>query len=288
MEIFIAPSIKSFDLNPTHPGPLPRASFHTSANQKNRTQRKQGGERACARSATNEVGARLQKSASGEQDELTKAGDMLQGQKVVASFCAQGARKLRPLRSASRSSLNGLASESRPSENERPRFFDCRKWKTTARPRKTLPGSLDRGRAKSKWKCSEAPFVELRGYCKLPSCVCDSRRLRQSGRAAAGHRSCGGAAAPAAHVAGKRACPTLDSSSKKDLETCGKHRELKRKLSTRAPTQRKARAREEPSPGPPASETDARPLGHQPRGGAPARPTVQPRPRRPDLESAQV
>ena len=33
MEIFIAPSIKSFDLNPTHPGPLPRASFHTSANQ---------------------------------------------------------------------------------------------------------------------------------------------------------------------------------------------------------------------------------------------------------------
>ena len=33
MEIFIAPSIKSFDLNPTHPGPLPRVSFHTSANQ---------------------------------------------------------------------------------------------------------------------------------------------------------------------------------------------------------------------------------------------------------------
>ena len=39
-------------------------------------------------------------------------------------------------------------------------------------------------------------------------------------------------------------------------------------------TQNKARAREEPSPGPPASETDARPLGHQPRGGAPARPRL--------------
>ena len=39
-------------------------------------------------------------------------------------------------------------------------------------------------------------------------------------------------------------------------------------------TQTKARAREEPSPGPPASETDARPLGHQPRGGAPARPQL--------------
>ena len=34
---------------------------------------------------------------------------MLQGQRVAASFCAQGARKLRPLRSASRSSPNGLA-----------------------------------------------------------------------------------------------------------------------------------------------------------------------------------
>ena len=49
-----------------------------------------------------------------------------------------------------------------------------------------------------------------------------------------------------------------------EQETRGKHRELKRKLSERAPTQRKARAREEPSPGP------------------------QPRPRGPDLESAQI
>ena len=42
----------------------------------------------------------------------------------------------------------------------------------------------------------------------------------------------------------------------------------------RALTQRKACAREEPSPGPPASETDAGPPGHQPRGGAPARPRL--------------
>ena len=67
--------------------------------------------------------------------------------------------------------------------------------------------------------------------------------------------------------------PNLDSSSKTDLETRRKYRELKRKLSERALTQRKARAREEPSPGPPASETDARPPGHQPRG-APARPRL--------------
>ena len=73
--------------------------------------------------------------------------------------------------------------------------------------------------------------------------------------------------------------PRLDSSSKTDLETCGKYRELKRKLSERALTQRKARAREEPSPGPPASETDARPPGHQPRGGAPAAKRARPRKR---------
>ena len=58
MEIFVAPSIKSFDLNPTHPGPLPRASFHTSANQQiERSESKAA--RGRARSATNEVGDRL-------------------------------------------------------------------------------------------------------------------------------------------------------------------------------------------------------------------------------------
>ena len=68
MEIFIATSIKSFDLNPTHPGPLPRASFHTSANQQiERSESKA----ARARRATDEVGDRLQKSASSDQDELT-------------------------------------------------------------------------------------------------------------------------------------------------------------------------------------------------------------------------
>ena len=187
MEIFIATSIKSFDLNPTHPGPLPRASFHTSANQQiERSESKAA--RGRARRATNEVGDALQKSASSDQDELTKAGDMLQGQRVVASFCAQGARKLRPLRSASRSTLNGSAmiSSSRLAELQHAppawkfcavqsqerfdgenaqradqakmngrRFFDCRKWKTTARPRKTLPGSPDQGQKNKRARGTE-------------------------------------------------------------------------------------------------------------------------------------
>ena len=93
-----------------------------------------------------------------------------------------------------------------------------------------------------------------------------------------GRRSCGGAP-PRPHEAltqkarkfnARKFGPNLGPSSKADLETCGKYKELNRKL--RAPTRRKARAREEPSPGPPATETDARPPGHQPRGGAPARP----------------
>ena len=68
MEIFIATSIKSFDLNPTHPGPLPRVSFHTSATNKSNAAKAARGR---ARRATNEVGDRLQKSASSDQDELT-------------------------------------------------------------------------------------------------------------------------------------------------------------------------------------------------------------------------
>ena len=78
MEIFIATSNKSFDLNPTHPGPLPRDSFHTSA--------------------TEQIERSESKAARGDWQ---AASDMSQGPRVAASFCAQGARKLRPLRSAS-------------------------------------------------------------------------------------------------------------------------------------------------------------------------------------------
>ena len=85
MEIFIATSIKSFDLNPTHPGPLPRVSFRTSTTQQiERSESKAA--RGRARSATDEVGDELQKSASSEQDKL--AG----GKRYVAgaeSSCAQ-------------------------------------------------------------------------------------------------------------------------------------------------------------------------------------------------------
>ena len=94
MEIFIATSIKSFDLNPTHPGPLPRVSFHTSATEQiERSESKAA--RGRARSATDEVGDELQKSKIGEQRTRQI------GRRQAICCNAQGARKLRPLRSAS-------------------------------------------------------------------------------------------------------------------------------------------------------------------------------------------
>ena len=98
-----------------------------------------------------------------------------------------------------------------------------------------------------------------------------------------GHRSCGGApprprptrgqeglTQKARKCSARNICPSLDSRSKTDLET---QRAEKKAFRGRADSA-KARAREEPSPGPPASKTDARPPGHQPRGGAPARPRL--------------
>ena len=171
------------------------------------------------------------------------------------------------------------------------RFFDCRKWKTTARPRKTLPGSPDQG--KKNQRAQEEPSRDHpqgpRGSGsapRLPSWGCAGTAGCPAASATRRLSSC--LAADGGHALGlankwvfersrrSRTRPSIQTwiRTAKQLETCGKYRELKRKLSERALTQRKARAREEPSPGPPASETDARPPGHQPRGGAPARPRL--------------
>ena len=119
----------------------------------------------------------------------------------------------------------------------------------------------------------QAPFMGLRGYCRLPSCICDSRRLSFCLAAVGGHApgwpTSGSSSAPEGHERAHQSELGFEQQNR-----FRKYRELKRKLSERALTQRKARAREEPSPGPPASETDARPPGHQPRGGAPARPRL--------------
>ena len=82
MEIFIATSIKSFDLNPTHPGPPPRVSFHTSPTNKSN---------AAKQSATDEVGDELQKSASSERDKLAGGKQYVARAESSCEFlCARG------------------------------------------------------------------------------------------------------------------------------------------------------------------------------------------------------
>ena len=64
-----------------------------------------------------------------------------------------------------------------------------------SRPRKkTSAGGTKPGppaRTERKWKCSEAPFMGLRGRCRLPSCICNSRRLSICLAAPMGATSCG-------------------------------------------------------------------------------------------------
>ena len=161
------------------------------------------------------------------------------------------------------------------------RFFDCGSGKPRrghekhclAARIKTSARGRNRAVATRKDREEAEVLLGLRGYS---SCICDPRRLSSCLAADGGRPRVGqqvGLRAPQ-KVTNAPINPNLDSSSKTDLETCRKYRELTRKLSERALTQRKARAREEPSPGPPASETDARPPGHQPRGGASARPRL--------------
>ena len=155
------------------------------------------------------------------------------------------------------------------------RFFDCRKWikakKTSAR---------GRNRAVTTRKDQEEVEV-LRGSLHGVARVLQAAKLHlrvQEAVPLPGCRRGPGLANKWVFERPRRSRtrPSIRTwiQAATDLETRRKFRELKRKLSERALTQRKARAREEPSPGPPASETDARPPGHQPRGGAPARPRL--------------
>ena len=69
------------------------------------------------------------------------------------------------------------------------RFFDCWKWKTTARPRKTLPGSRIKAKKTSAREepsrdhpqgprgSGGAPRLPSWGCAGAAGCICDSRRL---------------------------------------------------------------------------------------------------------------
>ena len=87
--------------------------------------------------------------------------------------------------------------------------------------------------------------------------------------------------------AGKRPCPNLDSSSATDIETRGKHRAEKKAFRARADSAQSAR-QGGIEPGTTRfrdGRTTTRPPAPRRDHGAP---TAQPRPRGPDLESAQI
>ena len=178
---------------------------------------------------------------------------------MISSSClaeVQRPRQLRcsaPRKAKSVSTAKVLRERIKRTDDKRlPRFLDCRKWKSTARPQTALRNYDGPGAARFRDGRTTARPLKLRGPA-APAAARGHEPLTQK----------------ALKLTSRKICPNGF-----EQETCGKHTELKRKLSERAPTQRNARAREEPSPGPPASETDARPLGHQPRGGTPARPRL--------------
>ena len=167
-----------------------------------------------------------------------------------------------------------------------PRAFRSRKCsesrpppvETTARPQKHCPGheKNKRGgaepgppaRTERKRKCSEAPFMGLRGsWASATPGGCPPAWLRRRGprpRARVvvleGHER-----AHQSELVFEQQNRFRNSRERQRIE--------KKAFRARADAAQSAR-QEEPSPGPPASETDAGPPGHQPRGGAPARPRL--------------
>ena len=155
---------------------------------------------------------------------------------------------------------------------------------TTARPRKTLPGSPDRGHEKRNQAgttrkergSGSAPRLPSWGCAGTARCPDASATPGGCPAAPMGARSCG------QHVGLRARAVVLEGHERAHQSELGfeqqnrirNSREIQRIEKKAFRAQRKARAREEPSPGPPASETDAGPPGHQPRGGAPARPRL--------------
>ena len=159
-----------------------------------------------------------------------------------------------------------------------------------SRPRKKKRG---RNQAGTTRKCSEAPFMGLRGYCRLPSCACNSRRLSSCLAAPMGATSCG------QHVCLRARVVVLEGHERAHQFELGfeqqnrfrNSREIQRieKKAFRARADAAQSARQGGTePGTTRFRDGCRTTGPPaPRRGTGA-PTAQPRPRGPDLESAQI
>ena len=143
------------------PRPATKSQLPHQRNSTTRTRRKQSGERARAqREVTN-----CKNRRAANKTNWQAASNTLQGQRVAASFCAQETTSTKrimnnglamisssrlaptprqlgssaPRKTKSVSTAKVLRERIKRNDDERlPRLLDCRKWKTTARPRKTL------------------------------------------------------------------------------------------------------------------------------------------------------
>ena len=191
---------------------------------------------------------------------------------ILSSRLAATPRQLgssAPRKAKSVSTAKVLRERIKRNDDERLPRLDCRKWKTTARPRETLrqPETTTGPRKTRARRRKRAP-----GH---------PQKLRRGPRPTRVHE---GLTQKARKSSARNICPNLDSRSKTDLET---QRTEKKAFRARADSAQSARqGGTEPgttrfrdgrtTTGPPA-----------PRRG-PGAPAVQPWPRGLDLESAQV
>ena len=130
----------------------------------------------------------------------------------------------------------------------------------------------------------------LRGYCRLPSCICNSRRLSSCLAAPTGATSCGERVGLRARVVAleghERAHQSFEQQNRfRNLREI--QRIEKKAFRARADAAQSAR-QGGTEPGTTRFRDGRRTTGPPAPRRGPGAPTAQPRPRGPDLESAQI
>ena len=154
-----------------------------------------------------------------------------------------------------------------------------------SRPRKKQAREEPTARTERKWKCSEAPFMGLRGYCRLASCICNSRRLSSCLAA-----PMGGLRARVVVLEGhERAHQSELGLEQQNRFRNSQERQRIEKKAFRARADAAQSARQGGTePGTTRFRDGRRTTGPPAPRRGPGAPTAQPRPRGPDLESAQI
>ena len=173
------------------------------------------------------------------------------------------------------------------------RFFDCRKWKTTARPRKTLPGSPDQGQQN---KCAQKK--PSRGHPQGPRGSGSAPRLPSWGCAVLQLRPTPGGCPPARLPMGATVGQQVGLRAPQKVTNAPINPNLFRNLQETQRIEQKAfRARADAAqsarqggtePGTTRFRDGRATTGPPAPRRGPGAPTAEARPRGPDLEKAQI